>query len=334
LVFGPPDNKKLELNKEDAKEIYSFIAEGGNAIFIIPPNEEDLKSFKNSRILELFEIEPQIISRKVLLHKTNHIVNIDENYYQNNKKAIDKYVHFLTNYKHFDSEEILLEFEYEPVFYVYREGRGNAVFFGLDVDEFKKENVNNLIKYLSGDYSFYWEEINYDTELFKTIYEKADNKKQLMKDFIDHFLEHKSFRNILNVKDEDLKTRLLNSIDDEFLMKSFDELTPIQIEKQYRTIFRTLKKKKYNKFIKVAQKYLIKRIGKNKDIPQQIFNRLYDADILPDEASSLIIFYMKPKTDEEIDIFLKNLKSLREWNEYIGILEEQELKKMAKKFKK
>ncbi|MHA1694115.1 MAG: hypothetical protein ACTSXT_16540 [Candidatus Helarchaeota archaeon] len=333
IITSPKEIKKNKLEFEQARIIFDFILGGGKAIFIVSPIEEDLNYFIDSKIFTFFEIEPEIITKRVLLHKTNHIINIDKDYFQSNKKPANRYVHFLTNYKKFDSEEILIEGEFEPVYYIYHEGKGAAIFYGLGVDEFKKEKVSKLIKYLFKDFSFYWKETNYDVELFRMIYNNADNKEELLQDYIKNFIRNKTFRDITLVKDEIIKLKLINSIDEHFLRKSFDELTPIQLEKQYKTIFRQMNKKKYRKFINIAQRYLIKRIGIDKYIPLKIFNRLYDADILPEEASSLIIFYLDPKNENEKESYLRNLKELIEWNKYLKIFDDRKLKSMRSKLK-
>ncbi|MHA1270167.1 MAG: hypothetical protein ACTSPY_10310 [Candidatus Helarchaeota archaeon] len=335
FIIGPVSNlKKRIFDINTCKELYTFIIGGGTAIFIIPPDEEYLNYLLKSTIFDLFKIEPEIISKKVLLHKTEHIINISPEYYKSNKKAVDKYVHFLTYYENFQFEEILIEGEYEPVYYIYTEGKGKVVFYGLDLNEFKKEKIVNLIKYLLNDYSFYWKEINYDSELFRAFYQAHGENKEILQNYIDNFLKTKHFRDVLQVKDEDIKLQLINSIDNEFLKRSFDELNPVQLEKQYKTIFKKLNKKKYRSFISIVQKYLIKRIGIDRNIPKNTFNRLYEADILPEEAASLIIFYIDPKTESEIDAYLKNLNDLIKWNKYIGIFDDEMLRKLKKKFRR
>ncbi|MHA1252533.1 MAG: hypothetical protein ACTSRP_21285 [Candidatus Helarchaeota archaeon] len=314
-IFRPPDDSKKKIpDSKIGVDIFNFIMNGGTSIFIVPPDEKNIIYFEGFKIFELFNVEPEIVSKRVLLHKTAHMVNIDMNYYKSNKKAVEKYVHFLTDFRKFDQEEILMEGEFEPVFYILHEGAGNIVFYGLPVKDFISENIDRLIKYILEDYSFYWREIDFDPNLFKMIYEKSKNKEHLLQDFIDNFLKFKHFEDIMKIEDENLQLKIINSIDENFLKRSFGKLSAPQLERQYKTIFKQMNKKKYRPFINAARKYLIKRIAIDKNIPLKVFNRLYEADILPEEASSLIVFYIEPKNERELENYLKNLSELIEWN--------------------
>jgi len=93
VLIGPSmEGKKAVIEINKVKEIYDFINTGGKVIFIIPPNEEDFTSFKKSNLFELFSIEPLLISKKALLHKTEHIINIDDFYNQRIKKPVNNYI--------------------------------------------------------------------------------------------------------------------------------------------------------------------------------------------------------------------------------------------------
>ncbi len=328
-IFRPPDDSKKKIpDSKIGVDIFNFIMNGGTSIFIVPPDEKNITYFEGFKIFELFNVEPEIVSKRVLLHKTAHMVNIDMNYYKSNKKAVEKYVHFLTDFRKFDQEEILMEGEFEPVFYILHEGAGNIVFYGLPVKDFISENIDRLIKYILEDYSFYWREIDFDSNLFKMIYEKSKNKEHLLQDFIDNFLKFKHFEDIMKIEDENLQLKIINSIDENFLKRSFGKLSAPQLERQYKTIFKQMNKKKYRPFINAARKYLIKRIAIDKNIPLKVFNRLYEADILPEEASSLIVFYIEPKNERELENYLKNLSELIEWNEELNLFDDRKLKKM------
>ncbi|MHA1232107.1 MAG: hypothetical protein ACTSPQ_15845 [Candidatus Helarchaeota archaeon] len=328
-IFRPPDDSKKKIpDSKIGVDIFNFIMNGGTSIFIVPPDEKNIIYFEGFKIFELFNVEPEIVSKRVLLHKTAHMVNIDMNYYKSNKKAVEKYVHFLTDFRKFDQEEILMEGEFEPVFYILHEGAGNIVFYGLPVKDFISENIDRLIKYILEDYSFYWREIDFDPNLFKMIYEKSKNKEHLLQDFIDNFLKFKHFEDIMKIEDENLQLKIINSIDENFLKRSFGKLSAPQLERQYKTIFKQMNKKKYRPFINAARKYLIKRIAIDKNIPLKVFNRLYEADILPEEASSLIVFYIEPKNERELENYLKNLSELIEWNEELNLFDDRKLKKM------
>ncbi len=326
LIIYPPPKKRLPLRwkaytAEEADVLYDYVEKGGILVLIPPSNPTLLE--KLSGIFERFAISPVFCKENLLLHVNAHLIN----YGKEGKRPIKQYFHFLMEDK--ESSEVVIEGNWIPIFAFKFIGKGLVLLYGLGSQNFWKEDLSALFKYLLQDYAYFWENSELTEKQLENIlhFTRKEQHEKIRDEFIRAFVQKKKFPDFLEIRDPALKEDLIQNIQLSTMEKEFKDLSGKYLARKYRELHKLLNKE-YPTLINKIQKFIYRKVL-DKTITAETFNSLYESDLLQPEAAYLLIVYLDPKDPENYKKFKDNLTKLIQWNKKEEIIEEDFLKNLA-----
>jgi len=275
---------------------------------------------------EQFEFSAVLNEQEKLLHVNPNLVFFEKSKsdkYLPGKKFVKKYVHFL--FPH--NVETLVEGNHLPVIALKRMQKGNLFLYGLGYNNFWKEDIERIFKYLLLKYEDLMEDVEEDQEFVLKLINQASKFKQnlITKIYSRNYKDKYTIDDVLTIKDDYLRQKIANGLTDQDFYDLFNDLNEKKIESYYIEYKNLFEKYNYQNALYFLNKVMVKFIIKGR-ITFEKFKKLIENEHLPEEALSLIIYFTKPLSPTDFRNYRFNVNKLIQWNKKVKYLSERKIK--------
>ncbi|MHA1145416.1 MAG: hypothetical protein ACTSRW_11810 [Candidatus Helarchaeota archaeon] len=336
LILLLPEKKKGKIRKkgylpEEVEIIQNYIENGGTAIIIAPMDEKHVN--KMLELYEKFDFTPIINDAEKLLHGNLNLgffIRRKDGKYGNVKKHVKRYAHFVTAV---EDVEILFEGNYLPAVLRRWIGEGQILLYGLEEEEFWRNDFGVLVKYLINDYEGLWEQVDDELEFFEA-FEKnnkvtTEQRQQIYRAMARQVLKKKSLDSILDFTNQNFRDIVLGELDFEKIVQEMAEVHEKNLVRQYRLLHERAREIKNDRVRELLEQYMIKQIEEG-HITQDDYELLLKRNLLPKEGDILYFFFFQPHSMKDYEKFKQLAKRLQEWNKEMNLFDEQNIKRILK----
>ncbi|MHA1893106.1 MAG: hypothetical protein ACTSX4_01265 [Candidatus Helarchaeota archaeon] len=328
LIVSIPTKKgkirKKGYKKEEIRIINKYLENGGNVILLYPINKKYFNLM--DEFFEILDFSAVLNEEEKLLHVNPNLIFYEktkDGKFIPGKRFVNKYVHFLFPHK----VETIIEGGYSPVVALKRVQRGNLFLYGMGYNNFWKEDVSKIFKYLLLKYEDLIQKLEKDQDyIIETLNHSSKFKQNLiLKIYSREFKKTHSIREILSIKNDFLRQKIANSLTDKEFYEHFKSLSENKIENDYLEFKNIFQENNYNNALYYLNKVMVKFIVKHK-ISFEKFRVLVENNHLPNEALSLIIYFTKPLSLDDFRNYRENVNKLIHWNRKVKYLSEKKIK--------
>jgi len=328
LIISIPTKKgkfrKKGYKSKEVSIINDYLTNGGNVILLYPINQKYFNLM--DEFFEQFEFSAVLNEQEKLLHVNPNLVFFEKSKsdkYLPGKKFVKKYVHFL--FPH--NVETLVEGNHLPVIALKRMQKGNLFLYGLGYNNFWKEDIERIFKYLLLKYEDLMEDVEEDQEFVLKLINQASKFKQnlITKIYSRNYKDKYTIDDVLTIKDDYLRQKIANGLTDQDFYDLFNDLNEKKIESYYIEYKNLFEKYNYQNALYFLNKVMVKFIIKGR-ITFEKFKKLIENEHLPEEALSLIIYFTKPLSPTDFRNYRFNVNKLIQWNKKVKYLSERKIK--------